>query len=99
MQENSNFPYEALNYNVIVTEVESKNETESGIDISSISDKSEKYRKGKVIAIGNLIVSEIEDCKIYVGCEVLFDNYKSSDITIKGVTYKNVLYADLLLVL
>ena len=99
MQANNKFNHQVLNYNVIVKEVESKNETESGIDISSVTDKSEKYKTGVVLAIGNLITSEIPDAKISVNCQVLFDGYKASDITIDGVTYKNILYADLLLIL
>lgn len=99
MQANNNFPHVVLNYNVIVKEVESKNVTDSGIDISSISDKSEKYKTGVVLAIGNLITSEIPDAKISVNCQVLFDEYKSSKITINGIEYRNVLYADLLLIL
>lgn len=99
MQENSNFPHTVLNYNVIVKEVETKNESEAGLDISSVTDKSEKYKTGEVLAIGNLIKSEIPDAKIEVGAKVLFDGYKASEVTIDGVTYKNILYADLLLIL
>lgn len=96
---NSSFPYVALNYNVIVKVVEKENVTHSGIDVSSITTKDEKYRSGVVLAIGNLITSEIPDAKISVNCQVLFDNYKGSDVTIDGVTYKSILYSDLLLVL
>lgn len=99
MQANNSFPHTALNYNVIVKVVDSKNVTESGLDISSVTTKDEKYRSGIVLAIGNLITSEIPDAKISVNCQVLFDNYKGSDVTIDGVTYKSILYSDLLLVL
>ena len=99
MQANNKFSHQVLNYNVIVKEVETKNITLSGLDISSATDKSEKYKTGVVLSIGNLITSEIPDAKISVGCQVLFDGYKASDITIDGVTYKNVLYSDLLLIL
>lgn len=99
MQESNKFPHKALNYNVIVKELPTENVTDGGLDISSTTDKSEKYRTGEVLAIGNLIISEIPDSKLEVGCKVLFDNYKSSEITIDGVTYKNILYADLLMIL
>lgn len=99
MQESNKFPHQVLNYNVIVKELPTENVTDGGLDISSTTDKSEKYRTGEVLAIGNLIISEIPDAKLEVGCKVLFDNYKSSEITIDGVTYKNILYADLLMIL
>jgi len=99
MQANNKFSHEALNYNVIVKEVRIRHFSESGLDITEKIEKDEKFRSGIVLAIGNLITSEIPDAKISVNCQVLFDNYKGSDVTIDGVTYKSILYSDLLLVL
>lgn len=110
MQESNNFNHKVLNYNVIVKELPTENVTDGGLDISSTTDKSEKYRKGLVLAVGSLCpdecvsffgikISFLKRPKLKSGKEVLFDNYKSSEITIDGVTYKNILYADLLLIL
>jgi len=99
MESSNNFPGQALNYNVIIREEKTKNLTSGGLDLSSATEKNEKYRKGTVLSIGNLIESELSDSKIKEGSTVMYDNYKSSDITIDGVTYKSVVYSDLLLVL
>jgi len=99
MEQKNSFPAQALNYNVILKEVEMKNVNDAGLDTSGIVDKNEKYKKGVILSIGSLIASELPNSLIEVGKEVIYDTYKSSDITIEGVLYKQVLYADLLLVL
>jgi co-chaperonin GroES (HSP10) len=110
MEQKNSFPAQALNYNVILKEVETENITDGGLDISGISDKNEKFRKGYVLSVGESCPKrnvEIFGIKIpfwkvqrlQICQEVIYDNYKSSDITIEGVLYKQVLYADLLLVL
>jgi len=93
------FTPKALNYNVIVKEIANDNVTTSGLDISKLVDKNEKYRKAFVVSIGNLIDLEVSNSCIEVGSEVIFDNFKASEITINGGLYKNVLYSDLLFVL
>lgn len=48
------FSGQALNYNVFVKTVERKNVTQGGIDITSETDKNEKYRQGIIVSFGNL---------------------------------------------
>lgn len=88
------FKGQALNYNVFLKRVEFQNITESGVDITSETDKNEKYRKGIVVSIGNLCPQIVN-----IGQEVLYDSYKSSDVTIDGVTFESVLFADLVCIL
>ncbi len=88
------FKGQALNYNVFLKRIEFENITGSGIDITSETDKNEKYRKGIVVSIGNLCPQIVN-----IGQEVLYDSYKSSDVTIDGVTFESVLFADLVCIL
>lgn len=48
------FEGQALNYNVFVKTVERINVTDGGIDITSETDKNEKYKKGVIVSFGNL---------------------------------------------
>jgi co-chaperonin GroES (HSP10) len=84
------FKGQALNYNVFLKRVEFENITEAGVDITSETDKNEKHRKGVVVSIGNLCPKIIN-----IGQEVLYDSYKASDVTMDGVTFESVLFADL----
>lgn len=85
----------ALNYVVIVEEEHIENITSSGIDITSESDKNEKYRKGKIVSFGELCPKVDGEHTIKIGQEVLFDNYKASDLQLNGKHYKTFYYADL----
>jgi co-chaperonin GroES (HSP10) len=85
----------ALNYVVIVKESHIQNITASGLDITSESDKNEKYRKGTIVSFGELCPKVDGKHTIEVGQEVLFDNYKASDLIIDGNHYKTFYYADL----
>jgi co-chaperonin GroES (HSP10) len=91
-----NFTSRALNFNVILKEITNENINSSGLDISKLVDKNEKFKKGFVVSIGENCPG---DTVFKPGETVLFDSYKSSDLTIGGVLYKHVYYADLLLVL
>jgi len=89
-----NFSGNALNFVVIVHEIANKNVTEGGLDMTGLTDKNEKYRKGIVISIG-------ADCPkdfIKVGDEVLYDNYKTSELTLNAVAYKTLFFSDLTMV-
>lgn len=48
----NSFHGQALNFCVVLRQIENKNITEGGLDVSMMSDKSEKYKKGIVISIG-----------------------------------------------
>lgn len=85
----------ALNYVVIVKQSQIKNITSSGLDITSESDKNEKYRKGVIVSFGELCPKVDGEDTIKIGDEVLFDNYKSSDLILNGEHYKTFYYADL----
>jgi co-chaperonin GroES (HSP10) len=98
---------QALNYNVFVTKEESKHIVEGGIDITSETDKNEKYRKGKIVSFGSLCpkvavfkifgfdIPFIKKDTIRIGQEVIYDRYKSSPVTIDGITYESIYYSDL----
>lgn len=88
------FKGKALNLNVFVKEVQNTNETESGLDLSKMVDKNEKYKKSVVVSIGE----RCPDNGIKVGDVVLFDKSRSSDLTIEGIQYNVVSYEDLVMV-
>jgi len=84
----------ALNFVVIVHEIANENVTEGGLDMTGLTDKNEKFRKGIVVSIG-------ADCPkdfIKVGDEVLYDNYKTSELTLNAVNFKCLMFSDLTMV-
>ena len=89
------FKGQALNYNVFVKRQQIQNLTQSGIDITSETDKNEKYRKGVIVSVGNLCPEKDGKPVIKIGDEVLYDGYKSSELTIDGIPYEVVYFADL----
>lgn len=97
----SNFPYQAINANVILKEIELKNETSAGLDISSSADKNQKFRKGKIVSLGHLCPSNPKTGEpiLKVGDEILFDAYKGSELTIDAEVYKVIYFADVTVVL
>jgi len=87
---------QALNYNVFVTKEESQHIVEGNIDVTSEIDKNEKYRKGKIVSFGSLCPKNDDGTNtIEIGQEVIYDRYKSSPVTIDGVTYESIYYSDL----
>lgn len=89
------FNGKALNFNVIVKQIENKNETESGLDITSAVDKNEKFRKGVVVSVGE----QCPENGIKPGDIILFDNYKTSPLTLNVIDYKIMYYSDLIMVM
>jgi co-chaperonin GroES (HSP10) len=83
----------ALNYVVVIKEIENVNETSSGLDISSSVDKNEKYRKGIVVSIG----SESPKDDVKLGDTVIYDKFKANPLTRNAVEYVTLYYADLIL--
>ena len=84
----------ALNYVVVVKEIENVNETSSGLDISSSVDKNEKYRKGIVVSIG----SECPKDDVNLGDTVIYDKFKANPLTRNGIEWVTLFYADLVLI-
>ena len=90
----------ALNFVVVLKEVTNVNETETGLNIGSEVDKNEKYRKGIVVAVGNLCPKNSDGtATIEVGNEILYDKYKMSEVTIDGISYEIISYADLVMIM
>lgn len=90
------FKGKALNYVVIVEEERIENITDAGLEVTSESDKNEKYRQGKIVSFGHLCPKDSEGNEtISIGQTVLFDNYKASDLILYGKNYKTFYYADL----
>ena len=83
----------ALNFVVVLKEIENKNTTENGLDVSLNVDKNEKYRKGIVVSIG----TECPKDDVKLGNVVIYDKYKSSPLTRDAIEYVTLYYADLVL--
>jgi co-chaperonin GroES (HSP10) len=86
------FKGQALNFVVVLKEIENKNETESGLNISSDVDKNEKYKKAIVVSIG----TECPKDDIKTGDIVIYDKYKSSSFTQNAIEFTTLYYADLI---
>jgi len=88
------FKGRALNFVVVLKEIENVNETSSGLNISSSVDKNEKYRKAIVVSIG----TECPKDGIQLGDTVMYDKHKANPLTQNAVEYQTLFYADLILV-
>jgi len=88
------FNGKALNFVVVLKEIENVNETSSGLDISSSVDKNEKYRKGIVVSIG----TECPKDDVKLGDTVIYDKYKANPLTRDAVEYTTLFYSDLVLI-
>lgn len=100
MSQNNNFPGQALNHIVIVKQIENKQESKSGLDLTSVEDKNQKYRKGIVKSIGNLCPKD-DDGKphLNVGDTIMYDGYKVSPITVNSEVYDCVYFSDVTMIL
>ena len=87
----ANFKGRALNFVVVLKEIENVNETSSGLNISSSVDKNEKYRKAIVVSIG----TECPKDGIQLGDTVMYDKHKANPLTQNAVEYVTLFYADL----
>ena len=85
------FKGRALNYVVVLKEIENVNETSSGLNISSSVDKNEKYRKAIVVSLG----SECPKEPVKLGDTVMYDKHKANPLTQNAVEYQTLFYADL----
>ncbi len=88
------FNGKALNFVVVLKEIENVNETSSGLDISSSVDKNEKYRKGIVVSIG----TECPKDDVKLGDTVIYDKYKANPLTRDAIEWVTLYYADLVLI-
>ena len=85
------FKGRALNFVVVLKEIENVNETSSGLNISSSVDKNEKYRKAIVVSLG----SECPKEPVKLGDTVMYDKHKANPLTQNAVEYVTLFYADL----
>lgn len=105
------FEGQALNLNVIVQEVDNENITASGLDLTGIVDANEKQKKGRVVSVGtecplighkykglfsfvNFFIKKQKQT-IQIGNIVIFDKFKVTPFTQKGIAYILVDYRDL----
>ena len=106
------FKGQALNYNVVVKEVEVENVSTTGLDFSNEADKNDKQKTGVIVSVGlscpkkdmgifkkifNLFFNKYNLYTIKPGELVMFDKYKSTSLTIDGEFYKIVYYADIVM--
>lgn len=88
------FKGRALNYVVVLKEIENVNETASGLNISSSVDKNEKYRKGIVVSLG----TECPKDDVKLGDTVIYDKFKANPLTRNACEYQTLYYSDLILI-
>lgn len=103
------FKGRALNFVVVLKEIENINKTEKGLDVSSSVDKNEKYRKGIIVSMGDLCPKEpitifgitipfIKKSKVKLGDTVIYDKFKANPLTREAIEYTTLMYADLVLI-
>ena len=90
----SKFKLQALNFNVIVREIENK-VLKEGIDLTSAEDKNQKFKRGFIQAVGISCPNTPEGKPILkVGDEIIYDSYKASPLTLEGEIYQVIYFAD-----
>lgn len=90
----------ALNFNVVAEEVILENKTIGGYDMSGYVDANESQRSGKIVSIGELCPKDKEgNHYVNVGDTIVFSKFKVTSMTIEGVNYLIIPYADLTLVI
>lgn len=99
MSNENKFKGQALNYVVIIKEQAVKNVTASGFDLTTEVDKNIKYRTGVIVSVGTECPRKDDNSyTVKEGDTIMFDAHKSSDLTIDGITYRCIYYADLMLI-
>lgn len=106
-----NRKFKALNHCVIIKEIEMENKTESGIVIAHKASADQKQSKGVIVSAGlgcpkKSVFSRFlffwkrrsEVNTVKEGDTVIFDRYKSTNMTVDAVEYQMVYYSDLILV-
>ena len=94
------FKGQALNYNVFILPIEEKQLTDSGLDLTSNEDKNAKYKKGKVVSVGNLCPKNDDGENIVnVGDTIMYDRYKASDLKQDFIIYHSVYFSDLIMII
>lgn len=90
------FPGQALNFVVIVKEIENEQITDFGFDTTSLVDKNQKYKKGLVVSMG-VSCPHDEVHTVKVGDTILYDGYKTSPLSVEGEEYKTLMYSDMVM--
>ena len=92
--------FQALNFNVIVEQVVLDNKLASGFDLSGYTDATEVNQAGVVISVGERCPANKEgEILLKAGITVIFKKHNATAMTLKGKTYLNVPYPDLVLTL
>lgn len=100
MSQEIKFKGQALNSIVIVREIENKQVSSSGLDLTSQEDKNQKYKKGIVQSIGNLCPkNESGELLLNLGDTIMYDSYKASPITVDSIVYDCIYFSDVTIIL
>jgi co-chaperonin GroES (HSP10) len=92
----NNFPGQALNFVVIVKEIENEQVTDFGFNKTGLTDKSEKYKKGIIVSMG-VSCPQDDVHTVKVGDTILYDGYKTSPLSVEGEEYKTLMYSDMVM--
>ena len=93
------FKGQAANYNVVLKEIENKNVSSSGLDITSSADKNQKFKKGIVQSVGLACPKDDEGKNIVSpGDEILYDSHKGSPVTLEGIVYSIIYFQDITII-
>lgn len=106
------FKGQALNYNVVIVEVEVGNVSVVGLDFSNEAAKNDKQKTGVIVSVGlscpkkdmgifkkifNFFFNKYNLYTISPGELVMFDKHKSSSLTVDGESYMISYYADIVM--
>lgn len=110
MSQEIKFKGQALNSIVIVREIENKQVSSSGLDLTSQEDKNQKYKKGIVQSLGNNVpkisikilgfeIPFVKKALLKTGDTIMYDSYKASPITVDSIVYDCIYFSDVTIIL
>tara|TARA_R100001463_G_scaffold15052_2_gene39397 strand:- start:979 stop:1248 length:270 start_codon:yes stop_codon:yes gene_type:complete len=82
----------AVNDYIVIEKIKEEKKTSGGLLLTDDTDVDNRYKKGKVVSVGNL--AEI----IKVNSLVMYDQHAGHDIDVLGVMYRVIKLRDVVLV-
>jgi co-chaperonin GroES (HSP10) len=82
----------AVNDYIVVEKIKEEKKTSGGLLLTDDTDTDNRYKKAKVVSVGNL--AEV----IKEGCVVMYDQHAGHDVDCYGVMYRIIRLRDVVLV-
>jgi co-chaperonin GroES (HSP10) len=96
----NSFKGRAVNFNVVVQQIENKQVTASGFDITAEVDKNQKFKKGLVFDVGiGCPKDEDGNYVLKSGDEIFYDDNRATPLYLEAIKYSVIHFQDITLIL